>query len=284
MAKLVRFWWCACINFKHFKTYTHGTLLPLDDTTRTQHDKRGFAEKHNDIIIMLCSRLAFVEDDKSQPFPNDSGGIQLLNLRIVGNLASKSLNAVGQGSAQLSHLRLKLRKKYAQKDKEWKTEHSQLPNSGIAKLARVGVGDPYGIVAELARVGDFVPSTLSSVEIFNRTKDASQSGRNITFSTSDIREYPSYLQKLQTFWDDDLPTWDPRNICPTIGGERLAAKDWKMVFSKVGHWRALMSGLESHGYSVERFLQAHWDMDREQGLGIKVITKYLREQKQKKKD
>lgn len=45
-----------------------------------------------------------------------------------------------------------------------------------------------------------------------------------------------------------------------------------------------MSGLESHGYSVERFLQTHWDMDREQGLGIKVITKYLREQKQKKKD
>ncbi|KAF9025184.1 hypothetical protein BDP27DRAFT_1437960 [Rhodocollybia butyracea] len=158
---------------------------------------------------------------------------------------------------------------------------SQLPNSGIAKLARVGVGDPYGIVAELTRVGDIVPSTLSSVEIFNRTKAASQrytssettkllgslaaleqtsvfcekfnmtlsSGRNITFSTSDIREYPSvrmpklsllqYLHKLQTFWDDDLPTWDPQNICPTIGGERLAAKDWKMFFFQ--SW-ALASG------------------------------------------
>ncbi|KAF9070973.1 hypothetical protein BDP27DRAFT_1362204 [Rhodocollybia butyracea] len=192
----------------------------------------------------------------------------------------------------------------------------------VAKV-NVLVNDPYGIVPSMSNSAAIFNrkkhaaqghissettklfSSLATLEqnsiFYEKFSMTLSRGRNITFSMKDIREYPSvnmpklsplqYLQKLQAFWDDDLPTWDPQNICPTIGGEKLAVKYWKEVFAKAGHWResrirtqwhgwkALMSGLESHGNSVERFLQVH--RDREQGLGIKMIVKHLREQKRK---
>jgi len=154
-----------------------------------------------------------------------------------------------------------------------------------------------GIAILLTQPVSFEESSRTFHEKFTATLSRD---RRITFTLEDVQNYPIvkmpntsslYLTKLQEIWDDDLPTWDSQNICPTIGGEKLAAKYWKDIFRKAGHWgrskirrrwlvwKALMSELESHDYSTSRFWKTYWDADREQGLGIQVISDRLQERK-----
>ncbi|KAJ4469108.1 hypothetical protein C8J55DRAFT_492266 [Lentinula edodes] len=67
----------------------------------------------------------------------------------------------------------------------------------------------------------------------------------ITFTSADIREFPvlemprsphQYLVKLLSVWDNSFPTWESQ-ACPSVGGVRIPAKYWKIVFSKAGHWK-----------------------------------------------
>ncbi|KAJ4469025.1 hypothetical protein C8J55DRAFT_492207 [Lentinula edodes] len=50
-------------------------------------------------------------------------------------------------------------------------------------------------------------------------------------------DFTMYLQKLLSIWDDDSRTWNAPS-CPVVGEIRIAAKHWKVVFSKAGHWKA----------------------------------------------
>ncbi|KAJ3814026.1 hypothetical protein F5876DRAFT_73344 [Lentinula aff. lateritia] len=78
--------------------------------------------------------------------------------------------------------------------------------------------------------------------------------KTVTFTMADISEFPKvkmprspqpYLQKLLSFWDDDLQTWDAL-ICPLVGGTRIAAKHWKIIFSKAGHWKVSTNRTQWH--------------------------------------
>ncbi|KAJ3899353.1 hypothetical protein F5879DRAFT_517669 [Lentinula edodes] len=78
--------------------------------------------------------------------------------------------------------------------------------------------------------------------------------KTVTFTMADISEFPKvkmprspqpYLEKLLSFWDDDLQTWDAR-ICPLVGGTRIAAKHWKIIFSKAGHWKVSTNRTQWH--------------------------------------
>lgn len=82
--------------------------------------------------------------------------------------------------------------------------------------------------------------------------------RSIDFTMVDVSEYPAvkmprqphqYLQKLLSIWDDDSHTWDAAS-CPVVGGSRIAAKHWKVVFSKGGHWKASSNRTQWHKWKV----------------------------------
>ncbi|KAJ3911860.1 hypothetical protein F5877DRAFT_85472 [Lentinula edodes] len=82
--------------------------------------------------------------------------------------------------------------------------------------------------------------------------------RSIDFTMVDVSEYPAvkmprqphqYLQKLLSIWDDDFRTWDAPS-CPVVGGIRIAAKHWKVVFSKAGHWKASRNRTQWHKWKM----------------------------------
>ncbi|KAJ4493151.1 hypothetical protein C8J55DRAFT_485845 [Lentinula edodes] len=142
------------------------------------------------------------------------------------------------------------------------------------------------------------------IEIFSeKFRITLASGTCVYFTTNDIAKYPmvimprhsteDYLNQLLSFWDDALPTWKPE-CCPIeaeIGGVKLAAKYWKEVFSKAGHWkisrnrtqwffwRILIAELHAHGDVVGLFCEAYRNHDTGRCLGVKKISDMLRAQR-----
>ncbi|KAH7880243.1 uncharacterized protein C8R40DRAFT_1165148 [Lentinula edodes] len=80
----------------------------------------------------------------------------------------------------------------------------------------------------------------------------------ITFTSADIREFPvlemprsphQYLVKLLSVWDNSFPTWESQ-ACPSVGGVRIPAKYWKIVFSKAGHWKIGRYRMQWHQWKL----------------------------------
>ncbi|KAJ3854921.1 hypothetical protein EV368DRAFT_62858 [Lentinula lateritia] len=220
-------------------------------------------------------------DDEVSQFPESSSQSEdqkrLLDVpkAFYGDPKSSNLLEPPGPKAILKRVKHCRRSRELLKNSDNKKEIQNWFELGSGKLDRADllVPDPYGVAFSIKIVA--APSRTTLVPtythgIFDLIEPVSSPpfvenvfvekfsvvlpNKTVTFTMADISEFPKvkmprspqpYLQKLLSFWDDDLQTWDAL-VCPLVGGTRIAAKHWKIIFSKAGHWKVSTNRTQWH--------------------------------------